>query len=42
MSGVYFHTLLMSGAYLQNYTSYGFEIYGWIDIIKGECSAHEP
>ena len=33
----------LSGAYLQNYTSNGYEIfYGWIDLIKGECSAHEP
>ena len=95
---VYFHTWILSGAYLQNYTSYGYEIlwvdrshqggvqcswtitlvcfffffffsycplfifildfcpvhisktilatvmklYGWIDLIKGECSAHEP
>ena len=23
---VYFHTLILSGAYLQNYTSYGYEI----------------
>ena len=36
---VYFHTWILSGAYLQNYTSYGYEIYGWIDLIKGECSA---
>ena len=91
---VYFHTWILSGAYLQNYTSYGYEIlwvdrshqrgvqctwtitvvcvffsycplfifildfcpvhisktilamvmkfYGWIDLIKGECTAHEP
>ena len=91
---VYFHTWILSGAYLQNYTSYGYEILwvdrshqggvhctwtvtlaclifellpfvfffilelcpeyisktilamfmkfcGWIDLIKGECSAHE-
>ena len=98
---VYFQTWILSGAYLQNYTSYGYEIlwvdrshqrrvqctwgsavhmnhnsclrlffsycplfifildfcpvhisktilamvmkfYWWIDLIKGECSAHEP
>ena len=91
---VYFHTWILSGAYLQNYNSYGYEILwvdrshqggvqckwtitlaslmfellpfiffilefcqehisktilamvmkfcGWIDLIKGECSAHEP
>ena len=94
---VYFHTRILSGAYLQDYTSYGYEILwvdrshqggvqctwtltlaclilcvialclilylnlnffrcispktilamvmkfcGWIDLIKGECSAHEP
>ena len=91
---VYFHTWILSGAYLQNYTSYGYEILwvdrshqggvqctwtitfvcffffsycplftfilkfcpvhilktilamvmkfcGWIDLIKGECSAHK-
>ena len=90
---VYFHTWILSRAYLQNYTSYGYEIlwvdrshqggvqgtwtialvcfffsycplfifildfcpvhisktilamvtkfYGWIDLIKGECNAHE-
>ena len=27
---VYFHTGILSGAYLQNYTSYGFEIL-WVD-----------
>ena len=27
---VYFHTLILSGAYLQNYTSYGYEIL-WVD-----------
>ena len=27
---VYFHTWLLSGAYLQNYTSYGYEIL-WVD-----------
>ena len=27
---VYFHTWILSGAYLQNYTSYGYEIL-WVD-----------
>ena len=93
---VYFHTWILFGAYLHNYTSYGYEILlvdrsyeggvqcmgtitlaclifellpfvyfhtwilsraydisktilamvmkfcGWIDLIKGECRAHEP
>ena len=30
MSFVYFHTWILSGAYLQNYTSYGYEIL-WMD-----------
>ena len=39
---VYFHTLILSGAYLQNYTSYGYEIL-WVDrSYKGECNAQEP
>ena len=39
---VYFHTWILSGAYLQNYTSYVYEIL-WVDrYMKGECSAHEP
>ena len=39
---VYFHTWILSGAYLQNYTSYGYEIL-WVDRShQGECSAHEP
>ena len=21
---------------------YGYEFFGWIDLIKGECRAHEP
>ena len=28
-----------SGAYLQDYANYGYEIHGWIDLIKAECSA---
>ena len=26
----------------QNYTRYGYEICGWINLINGECNAHEP
>ena len=29
-----FHTLIWSGAYLQNYTSYGYEIL-WVDRSQG-------
>ena len=32
---VYFHTWILSGAYLQNYTSYGYEI-SWMVITWGE------
>ena len=39
---VYFHTWLLSGAYLQNYTSYGYEILMVDRSYQGECSAHEP
>ena len=31
-----------SGAYLQDYASYGYETPGWIDLIKAERSAQEP
>ena len=31
----------LSGAYFQNYTSYGYETYWWIDLMKAECSPHE-
>ena len=37
---VYFHTRILSGAYLQNYTSYGYEIL-WVNRShQGECSSH--
>ena len=31
----------LSGAYLQDYASYGYEILWWIDLIKAEYSAQE-
>ena len=33
---VYFHTWILFGANLQNYTRYGYEIL-WIDLIKGSA-----
>ena len=36
---VYFHT---SGAYLQTILAMVMKFCGWIDLIKGEYSAHEP
>ena len=43
LSFVYFHTWILSGAYLQNCTSYGYEIL-LVDRSHqgGVCSAHEP
>ena len=39
---VYIHTRILSGAYMQNYTSYGYEIL-WVDgSHQEECTAHEP
>ena len=32
---VYFHTLILSGAYLQKYTSYGYGIL-WVDRFHQE------
>ena len=38
---VYFHTWILYGAYLKNYTSYGYEIL-WVDRSHlGDCSAHD-
>ena len=39
---VYFYTWILSGAYLETILAMVMKFCGWIDLIKGECSAHEP
>ena len=35
------HPHSLSGVYLQDYATYGYEIHGWIDLTEVECSAQE-